>query len=157
MPSHVYHPLNDPPTWWDRVLVHPLDNAVALLSFLFGITAGSALLFPQYVPSTSMDNMPSAVVAAVALFLAAGGVLEILGLHWWGDVVSDGWAFERFGWLLSVGGFTTYAVAVAISYPNSTYAWGVPLVLSLGCLLRFWSVVKIERSTRRLIAEVRNS
>lgn len=138
-------------------MVHPLDNSVALLSILFGLTAAFALIAPGFIPSASMDLMPSVIVAVVSVFLAAGGLLEFLGLHWAGDVVSHGWALERFGWLLSLGGFVTYAVSVSWHYPHSLYSWGVPLVLGLGCLLRFWSVVKIERSTRRLIEEVRKT
>lgn len=157
MPTHVYHPTNTPPTAWDRILVHPLDNIVALISVLFGATAVGALLAPGFIPSSSMEQMPVALVAVVALFLVAGGGLELSGLHWWGDVVSHGWALERFGWLLSFGGFVTYSVSVSWHYQHSLYAWGVPLMLGVGCLLRFWSVVKIERSTRRMIAEVRNS
>lgn len=155
MPTHVYHPLNSPPTWWDRVLVHPLDNTVAAISILFGLTCTAALIYPGFIPSTAMDGMPWGLVCIVAAFLALGGVLELIGLHWTGDVVSHGWALERFGWLLSLGGFATYAVSVFYYYPNSLYSWGVPASLGLGCLLRFWSVVQIERSTRRLIAEVR--
>ena len=155
MPTHVYHPTNTPPTLWDRLLVHPLDNAVAFLAVMFGLTSGVSILLPGFIPSASMDQMIWPVVVAVAVFLMAGGVLGLTGLHWSGDTVSDGWALERLGWLLSAAGFLVYAISVGFSYANSLYAWGVPLGLSLGCALRVWSVVKIERGTRQLIKEVR--
>lgn len=157
MPTHVYHPTRVPPSLWDRILVHPLDNTASVISVLFGMTAVGALLFPGFIPSASMDQMPDLLVVTVSVFLVVGGLLELFGLHWWGDVVSQGWALERTGWLLSFGGFVTYAVSVSWHYPHSLYAWGVPLMLGMGCLLRFWSVVKIERSTRRMIAEVRKT
>lgn len=155
MPTHVYQPSRTPPSWWDRLLVHPMDTTVAVMSLLFGVMVAFSLLVPEFVPSKSMDQMPSPVVALVSGFLIAGGALSLIGLNWWGDDVSHGWALERFGWLLVVGGFTTYSISVSWYYPGSVFAWGVPLVLALGGLLRFWSVVKIERATRLTIAEVK--
>lgn len=155
MPTHVYHPTNNPPTLWDRILVHPLDNTVALLAVMFGLTSGVSLMHPGFIPSASMEEMAWPVVSLVAVFLLGGGVVGLVGLHWQGDTVSDGWALERLGWLLSFAGLLVYAISVGASYPNSLYAWGVPLGLSLGCALRVWSVVKIEQSTRQLIKDVR--
>lgn len=155
MPTHVYQPARTPPSWWDRLLVHPMDTTVAVVSLAFGVVMAMSLLLDGFVPSKSMDQMPVPVVALVAGFLVAGGVLSLTGLNWWGDDVSHGWALERFGWLLVVGGFSTYAISVAWYYPGSIFAWGVPLILTLGGLLRFWSVVKIERATRLTIAEVK--
>lgn len=155
MPTHVYHPTNTPPTLWDRLLVHPLDNAVALMAVMFGLTSGSSVLMPGFVPSSTMDEMAWPVVALVSSVLLLGGVIGLLGLHWQGDTVSDGWALERLGWLLSSAGFLVYSIGVGASYLGSLYSWGVPLGLALGCALRVWSVVKIERGTRQLIKEVR--
>lgn len=156
MPTHVYHPTNNPPTLWDRLLVHPLDNTVALLAVMFGLTSGASLFAPDFIPSATMHELAWPVVALVSAFLLGGGVVGLIGLHWCGDTVSDGWALERLGWLLSFAGLLVYAISVGASYPSSLYAWGVPLGLALGCALRVWSVVKIERGTRQLIKEVRN-
>lgn len=155
MPTHVYKPVNNPPTLWDRLLVHPMDTTVAVVSLLFGVIIGLSICVPGFIPSQSMEQMPLFVAALFAVFTFAGGVLTLIGLNWWGDVVSHGWALERFGWLVSVGGFLGYAISVAWRFPDSVFAWGVPLALGLGGLLRFWSIVMIERSTRRTIAEVR--
>lgn len=157
MPTHVFHPTNNPPTLWDRMLVHPLDNAVGAISVLFGLTAGMSLVVSGFSPSASVDDMPWGVIFALSVFLLAGGIMALVGLHWTGDTVSDGWALERFGWLLSSAGFIVYTIAVYSSFPNSMYSWGVPLMLSLGCALRVWSVVRIERGTRQMIREVRDS
>lgn len=155
MPTHVYQPVRNPPSWWDRMLVHPMDTTVALVSLIFGILAAVSLFTSAFTPSKSMDQMPLLVVMLVSSFLAAGGVLSIVGLNWHGDDVSTGWALERFGLLLSGGGFVAYAISVSWHYPESIFSWIVPLMLGLGGLLRFVSVLMIERHTRRTIAEVK--
>ena len=155
MPTHVYQPTRNPPSWIDRLLVHPMDTAVAVLSLFFGVLAAVSMFTPAFIPSKSMDQMPLLVVILVSSFLAAGGVLSIIGLNWSGDDVSTGWALERFGLLLSGGGFVAYAISVSWHYPESVFSWIVPLVLGLGGFLRFTSVILIERHTRRKIAEVK--
>ncbi|MCC3266673.1 hypothetical protein [Arthrobacter gengyunqii] len=154
MPTHIYQPTRNPPSWWDRLLVHSMDSTVAGVFLIFGALAAISLLAPDFIPSKSMDQMPLLVVILVSVFLAAGGVLSIIGLNWPGDV-STGWALERFGLLLSAGGFIAYAISVSWHYPESVFAWVVPLLLGLGGLLRCLSVLMIERHTRRTIAEVK--
>ena len=155
MPTHVYQPTRNPPSWVDRLLVHPMDTTVAVLSLIFGTLAATSLLVPSFIPSKSMDQMPILVVILVSSFLAAGGVLSLIGLNWSGDDVSTGWALERFGLLLSGGGFVAYAISVSWHYPESVFSWIVPLLLGLGGFLRFACVLMIERHTRRTIAEVK--
>ena len=131
-----------------------MDTVVAVLSLVFGALAAGSLLLDGFIPSKSMDQMPALVVILVALFLAAGGMLSLVGLNWNGDDVSTGWALDRFGLALSGGGFAAYAISVSWHYPESLFSWVVPLGLGLGGFLRFVSVVLIERHTRRTIAEV---
>lgn len=155
MPTHVYQPTRNPPSWVDRLLVHPMDTTVAAVSVIFGLLAAASVITPGFIPSKSMDQMPLLVVILVSSFLAAGGVLSIIGLNWAGEDVSTGWALERFGLLLSGGGFVAYAISVSWHYPESVFSWIVPLMLGLGGFLRFASVLMIERHTRRTIAEVK--
>lgn len=157
MPTHVYQPSRNPPTWRDRLLVHPTDTTVALIAILFGVLVVLPLFFPDFTPSKSMDKMPWQIVVLVSGFLGTGGVLSMLGLNWWGDDVSKGWAIERFGWVLSGGGFATYAISVSWHYPESMFAWGVPLALGIGSIFRAWSIALIERATRRKVAEVKGA
>ena len=155
MPTHVYKPVHSPPSWWDRLLVHPLDTTVAVVSILFGALVTLSLSLPSFTPSNSLASMPLWIAAPMAVFFTSGGVLALVGLNWWGDVVSFGWALERFGWLLAAGGLLTYAISVSWHFPESVFSWGVPLALGLGGLLRFGSLVMIERATRTTIAEVK--
>lgn len=155
MPTHVYQPLRNPPNWRDRLLVHPLDTTVAVVAVFFGVLVALSLFVDEFIPSQSMDKMPWPVVVLVGAFLGAGGLLALVGLNWWGDTVSRRWALERFGWLLATGGFTTYAISVSWHYPGSLFSWCVPLALAAGCLLRFVSIVRIEKSVRQTLAEVK--
>ena len=155
MPTHVYHPSRTPATWYDRILVHPFDNAVALLGTIFGLVMLMALTRYGFNPSASMMRLPAWVATAVALGCAAGGPLALIGLHWVGETVSKGWALERVGWLLTAGGLGGYAIAVAWNFPGSLYSWLVPAILALGAILRFISLVLIERNTRRTLSVVR--
>ena len=69
--------------------------------------------------------------------------------------MSFGWRLERSGWVLAAGGFFTYSMSVAWNYPGSLFAYGIPLLLGVGCVFRAWSVFKIEAGVRRVVNEVR--
>lgn len=155
MPTHVYKPLRYPPTWWDRLMVHPLDTMAAVIALLFAIFLGASALAPGFKPSPSLEELPFYIGIVLALWFAAAGTLVLIGLNWQGEEVSRGWALERFGWLLSAGSFLGYSLSVGFYRPESLFSWGVPLALAVGSVLRFWSVVLIERSTRRTLEEVR--
>ncbi|UTM47040.1 hypothetical protein [Glutamicibacter mysorens] len=154
MPTHVFQPSRNPPRWWDRLLVHPLDMTVAVVAVIFGLLVIASLFIPEFIPSKSMDKMPDPVIILVSGFLGTGGVLSLVGLNWWGDKVSHGWSIEQFGWWLAAGGFATYAISVAWHYPGSAFSWGVPLSLGLGSVIRAVSIIMIEQSVRRTLAEV---
>ena len=99
-------------------------TTVTLVAVFFGVLVALSLFVPEFIPSKSMDKMPWPVIVLVSGFLGSGGLLALVGLNWWGDMVSRGWALERFGWLLATGGFTTYAISVSWHYPASVFAWG---------------------------------
>lgn len=155
MPTHVYQPLRNPPSWWDRVLVHPMEMTVAFMAIAFGAFVALSLITPDFIPSKSMDRMPWPVVVLTSGFIGTGGALALVGLNWVGDKVSLGWALERFGWLLTVAGFAAYSISVSWFYINSVFSWLVPAFLGVGSILRWWSIVQIEKATRRTIAEVK--
>lgn len=155
MPTHVYKPTRYPPNWWDRLMVHPLDTTVAVVALMFALLLGLGACIPDFQPSASVEELSAVGGIILALAFAAAGVLVLVGLNWHGEEVSKGWALERFGWLLVAGGFIGYAISVCVYRPDSLFSWGVPLALSIGALLRFWSIVLIERTTRRTLAEVR--
>lgn len=156
MPTHVYLPTRNPPTWYDRLLVHPFDNAVGFLCFAFGALIAAAFLSGgAYVPSSSIEKLPMHIGFVVSSCLATGGVLSLLGLHWTGETVSRGWHIERFGWLFVTAGLAGYGIAVAWHFPGSTASWLIPGVLATAAFLRFLSLIFIERNTRRTLTAVR--
>lgn len=154
MPTHVYRPLRNPPNWVDRLLVHPMDTTAATIFVFVGVVAGVSVLF-DFSPSKSMEALPFILVLVCAGFLVAGGIFILIGLNWWGDEVSWGWAIERFGWLLGAGGMLTYGSAVWAAFPGSIFSWSIVIFLGLGSVLRFWSIVMIEKTTRQTIREVK--
>lgn len=156
VPAHVYKPLNDPPSLWDKILVHPMDFAVGLISVWFGVVTILAVIIDGFIPSPALEAIAPAIVFAVSTSLLLGGTTSLVGLFWNGDNLSTGWDLERVGWLMSTGGFISYSISVSMLYPFSVFSWGVPAGLALGCLLRFWAVVKLERNTRLMIAEVKD-
>lgn len=156
MPTHVYIPSRTPPRWFDRIMVHPFDNAVGFLCFAFGALMVAALASGGwYNPSSSMMRLPAHIGFVVSSCLSTGGVLSLVGLHWTGETVSRGWHIERFGWLFVTAGLAGYAIAVAWHFPGSTTSWLVPGVLALAAFLRFLSLIFIERNTRRTLTAVR--
>lgn len=155
MPTHVFQPLRNPPSWWDRVLVHPMEMMIAATAIIFGVLVALSLVAPDFIPSKSMDRMPWPVVILTSGFIGTGGTLALLGLNWVGDKVSLGWALERFGWLLVLAGFISYSLSVVWFYPRSVFSWLIPALLGIAALLRWWSILRIERATRQTIAEVK--
>lgn len=155
MPTHVFQPLRNPPSWWDRVLVHPMEMMIAATAVIFGVLVALSLVAPDFIPSKSMDRMPWPVVILTSGFIGTGGSLALVGVNWAGDKVSLGWALERFGWLLTIAGFASYSISVAWFYPHSVFSWLVPALLGIASGLRWWSIVRIEAATRRTIAEVK--
>lgn len=156
MPTHVYMPTRNPARWYDRLLVHPFDNAIGVLCFLFGALMVAALASGgAYNPSSSMMRLPAHIGFVVSSCLSLGGVLSLVGLHWIGETVSRGWHIERFGWLFVTAGLAGYGIAVAFHFPGATSSWMVPLGLAAASLLRFLSLIFIERNTRTTLAAVR--
>jgi hypothetical protein len=156
MPTHVYIPIRTPPRWYDRVMVHPFDNAVGLLCVLFGALMAVAFASSGgYNPSSSMMRLPAHIGFVVSACLALGGVLSLVGLHWTGETVSRGWHIERTGWMLVTAGLAGHAIAVAYFFPSATASWLTPGILSAAALLRFLSLFLIERNTRTTLAAVR--
>lgn len=155
MPTHVYRPRRTPATWFDRLMVHPMDTTVAVVSLLFALLLSASAAVPGFYASDSARQMSPYTMTSLAVAFAVGGVLILMGLNWNGEEVSKGWALERFGWLLASGGFIGYSLSVATAHPSSLFAWGVPGALAIGALLRCWSVLLIERSTRQTLKEVR--
>lgn len=153
MPTHVYQPRNTPPTLWDRLMVHPTDTVIAVATIVLGVVALFGLAVELTV-SKSLEQIPAYLVVLIAGFLAAGGAAVLVGLYWNGEDISTGWALERFGWLFIFGGFGTYAAAVMWRYPESVFSWALPLTLCAASILRFVSILLIERGTRDTIAEV---
>lgn len=155
MPTHVYHPTRTPPTWWDRILVHPFDNVMGALSTIFGVVMLVALTRYGFNPSPSLMRLPAWLVTAVAIACTLGGPMALVGLHWSGETVSRGWSIERVGWLLVAGGLSGYTLSVAYNFPGSLFSWLVPALIAVGAFLRFISLVLIERNTRLTLSEVR--
>lgn len=154
MPSHVYIPVRNPPRWYDRVMVHPFDNAVGVLCILFGSVMLLALTVEDYHPSSSLLRMPQWIGFAVSASISVGGILSLTGLHWTGETVSRGWHIERFGWLGVAAGLGGYGVAILFHFPGATTSWLIPLVLAFAAFVRFLSLVLIERNTRRTLTAV---
>lgn len=156
MPTHVYLPQRNPARWYDRLLVHPFDNAIGLICALFGALMVLALASSgEYNPSTSMMRLPPHIGFITSSCLAVGGVLSLVGLHWYGETVSRGWHLERSGWLFVTAGLGGYGLAVGYFFPEATVTWLVPGLLSVAAFLRFLSLVYIERNTRHTLTVVR--
>jgi hypothetical protein len=156
MPTHVYQPIRNPANWFDRLLVHPFENVIGVICFLFGALMVAALTSNGgYNPSSSMMRLPAYIGFLTSSCLAVGGALSLLGLHWIGETVSRGWHIERVGWLFVTGGLAGYGVSVGVHFPSSTIAWLVPSLLAVAAFLRFLSLLLIERNTRSTLAAVR--
>lgn len=97
------------------------------------------------MPAELVGGMPQFIGILLAVFPALCGALILIGLNWRCDVVSHRWAPERFGLMLSVGGFVGYSISVSWYFPESVFLWGAPLALRLGGLLRL-----VDRDDRAL-------
>lgn len=148
MPTHVYQP-PQPVTWLGRLLVHPLDTAVAVIAVSMSAVITLSLIFPEFIPSSTLERMPAVISILAAALLGGGGVAAIIGLNWTGDNISTGWELERWSWLAAAGGFITFGISASYQYKDSVFLWLPPMILALGAVLRAASVFLIELGVRR--------
>lgn len=150
MPTGSYRTLNEPPQFIDRILAHPYENTLLVLFtgfglFIFGQTAGD-----QIVVSPAVHRLlPDVLATVMALLTLLGVALAFVGLHWRGDTVSKGWAYERLGLSLIAAAGAAYAISVIYIFPASLMSWGFPLAMALASALRIVALVVMERRTRR--------
>lgn len=156
MPSHVYPPRHNPPSFMDRLLMHTSDAGVsALLTVPVALQVILAPLLPGYEPSNTLDTLSVIASIGMAVMLGAGGVLATMGLFWSGHVVSTGWALERCGWIFVAGGWSGFSYMALMGDPSTTLAWYIPGALSLMAWARLVVIVKIEHATRPAVEAVK--
>lgn len=146
----TYHPIYTPPRWWERILIHPMENVLAVLALTSGAIIIAGILIDHFQPSRSMADMPWLLVLLCGAFTGVGGILALTGLHWRDtSAINTAWGIERTGWILSAGGFFVYAIAVAMSFPNSVFSWLIPTGLGIASSLRAVSLLMIWLMARR--------
>lgn len=148
MPKHQYVPDPRIPNWANRILAHPFENTIAVLSIVFGAALIVAAFVLEVVPSKSMENLEPMSALLLAIINAGGGVVTLIGVHWRSDNVGLGWVIERSGLLVTGAGLGAYGMAVLYSYPGSWFSWGQPIVLAIACGLRVVALTITKRWTR---------
>ena len=155
MPNRVYQPVRQPPTFIDRVLVHPWGNTIALFSAIIGLAVILTAFWDTRFPSVSLAYFPDWLAFIIGACATIGGFYALLGLHWVGENVSMGWAFEQLGWSFVLAAFLSYSSMVAWLFPLSFISWLTPIALSAGAGVRIISLAFIKRSTRRDVADIK--
>lgn len=151
MPQHVYIPTRQPARWYDRLLVHPMDHATAVIAFAYGLVLVILRPLLGASPSETFSELPEWIVYGSGAFLLAGGVLIIAGHHWPDEVVTKGWGIEQFGWILTAGGFT--ALAISFTFLENFTGIVVGGALGAGACLRWLSLVLMRRGAQSLVEE----
>lgn len=154
MPTHVYHPDNDPPTRWDRILVHPYENVISGFCILFGILLCTYVI----LPSPSMDLLPWWVSLVIGIPVLTGGALSLVGLHWHtknDEDIAEGLALDRLGHGLQAAALAGFTAAILVFYPGSASSWLISLTIMTGSLLRVISVRRTEKRKRRNVEALR--
>ena len=150
MPTSSYSTFNDPPNFFDRILAHPYENILLVLFAGFGISIFGQAIGDQIVVSPAVHQLLPDILATLMAALSLVGVaLAFVGLHWRGDTVSKGWAYERLGLSFVAATGVGYAVAVGYIFPSSLMSWGFPLAVAFASTLRIVALVVMERRTRR--------
>lgn len=150
MPTGSYRTLNEPPRFIDRLLAHPYENTLLLLFAGFGISIFGQAIGDQIVVSPAVHQLlPDVLATFMALLSLVGVALAFVGLHWRGDTVSKGWAYERLGLSFVAAAGVAYAVSVVYIFPASLMSWGFPLAVAFASTLRIVALVVTEKCTRR--------
>lgn len=156
MPKHQYVPDPRLPNWANRLLAHPFENTIAVLSIMFGAALIVAAFVPELVPSKSMENLEPMSALFLAVINAVGGIVTLIGVHWRSDNIGLGWVIERSGLLVAGAGLGAYGISVIYSYPASWFSWGQPFGLALACGLRVAALTITKRWTRLSKEALRN-
>lgn len=148
MPSHVPQPVNDPPSFFDRLRIHSSDVWLAVLAITVGVVVTVGRL-SRVMTSTSLSSLDDWLPIALAAVMVVGGLVAVTGLLWTGRTESRGWTLEQSGWWMVASAWAGYAIAV-VSSPTGTIA-GVAIssVLAAAAACRALVVAGIERRRRR--------
>lgn len=142
----VYRPKHDPPSAWDRALLHP---GVAVFG-LWAVPNGALIFADPFIPdivfSRSLGEIPYVLATAIGLFLMLGGAFVVVGVlnHW--PSRAHAWALEACGWVWIAGGYLAYTVAVINTFPSSINAWGSSLAIVTLAVLRILALWSIYRA-----------
>lgn len=156
MPTSSYSTLNEPPRFIDRILTHPYENTLLILFLAFGVSIFGQTAGDQIVVSPAVHQLlPDVLATFMAVLSLVGVALAFVGLHWRGDTISKGWAYERLGLSFVAAAGVAYAISVGYIFPASLMSWGFPLVVAFASALRIGALVAMERRTRRTTLRAR--
>lgn len=153
MTRSTYVPLNDPPTLWDRVLIHTMEMAISVIMFVSGaklilFVLGAARTEARGGPDR-LHGMPPLVLALIGAVLILGAVLTLVALNWRAlHDMGRGWALERFGWSLVIAGMLSYTICVLSYFPDGIVDIPKFLLISLAAVIRIFALRKIEARVR---------
>ena len=137
MPHRTWHPTHEPPTWLDRVLVHPIQTVIlGGATLTFGLLLVVGLIHPAYEVSPPVAELHHWQGWLMAVAMVIGGTSVLAAIiaplpDWEAQVIVErlGVAFGSIGWAM-------YAAAVALSDARHQGAIVLGAYLAGACVLR---------------------
>lgn len=149
MPHRSYLPRHKPATWWERVLMHPMENGVAVLAGYMGITNVIRVISALEDPTRLPGLYPSWLLLIIAALNISGAIYALVALHW--KLLSDvgrSWAMERMGWSLIIASAGAYSVTVWYFFPEGTGNIPFRVIIAIAAGVRVISLFMIEKRVR---------
>ena len=137
--SHLAHP------WAVGVIVYWLILALALV---IGPPVG-------WHPVLSLVGVDMWLSIAIGTGLGVGSGMVLASLHQY-PYRSTRWRLEIVGLILTGGAWSAYGWMATTTFPYGMSGWGQAAAFVVACVLRIVEVVRMERKTRQVVADLRS-
>lgn len=135
--QRTYRPTHKPPTWTDRLLVHPVQTIVlGLGTLVFGVLLALGQLVDGHAISPPVADLTAWQGWLMATALTVGGAVTLVAIvghlpDWEAQIIA-----ERLGTACAGIGWAMYAGAVALSDGRYQGAIILGVTLAAACALR---------------------
>lgn len=151
MPSHLYSTMKNPPRWWDILLAHALEIAVACYSALVGTMVTLSAVYFNESHTGVLSQLPLFLVYAIGIFVGAGGMTALVGLLVRRNNIRVELNVEQIGWIILSVGWLAYLYAALRYADGSITAVSAGLFISLGGFTRAAALIVLERQLERTV------
>jgi glucan phosphoethanolaminetransferase (alkaline phosphatase superfamily) len=154
MPTHLYKTKHVPPKFYDIILAHALEIAIAAFSVVAGLLVGlNAKDLDVFASTTPLRFLPIHLLYGLAIFLFVGGLTALFGVLVRRNNIRAELNVEQTGWLILCAGWMAYAWAAIYYADGAAMSYIFAGAVALGSALRAVALFATERQLDAAVRE----